>query len=82
MFLVRDVAQLIGYDEGVTYLRIDVAVRMAIYPIINMVIGYKLAQLYSEGTIDGTVLKFCCRAQLCGNMMRENDNLFSITIQY
>ena len=82
MFPVRYVAQLIGQYESVAYVRIDIAVRVTIYPIINTAIGYKRAQLYRESTIDGTVLKFWCRAQLCGNMMRKDDNPFSLTFQY
>ena len=62
MFSVRYVAQLIGQYECVTYLRFDVAMRMSINPVINAVIGNKRAQLNREGTIDGAVLKFCCRA--------------------
>ena len=62
MFIVRYVTQLIGQYKSVTYLHFDVAMRMSINPVINAVIGNKRGQLNRECTIDGAVLKFCCRA--------------------
>ncbi len=44
-------------------------------------VGYKITQFHRKSPINGTILKFRCRTQLCRNMMRENDNLFSHTLR-
>ena len=62
MFLGRDIAQLVGHNECIAYLRFDVAVRVAVYPIINAAIGYKITQLYRKGSIDGAAFEFGCSA--------------------
>ena len=57
-----DIAQLIGQDEGVADLRFDIAVRVAIDPVVYAAFSNVVAQLHGEGTVDATADKLGGRA--------------------
>ena len=44
MFSVGDITQLIGEDEGVANMRVNVAVRMSINPVVYVRVGNVVAQ--------------------------------------
>ena len=71
MFPVGDVAQLIGHDTSSTNLSLYVAVRVTVYPKVNAAVGYKVAKLHCECTVNRAIPEFLGGAQLRGHVMSE-----------
>ena len=79
---MRDVAELIGEDLRLSDLRVNVAMRVAIYPIVDTRICDIIAQLYRKRTINRTASKFLCRTLLRRYMMCEHYLRFRFTFLY
>ena len=68
-----DIAQLIGQDEGVADLRFDIAVRVAIDPVVYAAVGDIVAQLHGESAVDGTADKLRGGAKFRRHMVGEHN---------
>jgi len=79
---MRDVAELVGENLRLADLRVDIAMRVTIDPIVDIRIRDIIAQLYRESTIDCASSKFLCCTLLRRHMVRENDLRFCCTHLY
>ena len=68
---MRDVAELVGENLRLADLRVDIAMRVTIDPIVDIRIRDIIAQLYRESTIDRAASKFLCCTLLRRHMVRE-----------
>ena len=73
MFYLRDIAQLFVGDFGLPNLHVDVAMRVAVDPVINPRIRDIVAQLHRKSAVDFTALKFFSRATLRRHMVGEHN---------
>ena len=79
---MRDVAELVGENLRLADLRVDIAMRVTIDPIVDIRIRDIIAQLYRESTIDCASSKFLCCTLLRRHMVRENDLRFRLALLY
>ena len=78
MLAMRDVAELVGDDLRLADLRINIAMRVTIDPIVDIRICDIIAQLHSKCAIDSAVTELLGCTLLRRHMVREYNLRFRI----
>lgn len=76
-----DITQLIGQDEGVANLRFDIAVRVAIDPVVYAAFSNVVAQLHGESAVDATADKLRGGAKSRWHMVGEHNLLLGFAFR-
>lgn len=77
MFILKDISHLVTNDLSSVYLRIDVGMRMAINPGVNVAVGYEFTQLCGKCTVQDRTFVMWCNYLQRRKMVRHYHNMLS-----
>ena len=80
MLIMEDISQLVAYYSCLANGSIYIGMGMTINPYINTAVGYQVAQLRSEGTIDERILMLRCHHLPSRQVMGNHNNLLCRTL--